>query len=511
MTLRHSTLLRVWLSLCGCAFATPAWIAPASAESLLAESPKLEPQQGEGNRARTASTVATTEDVERYFRALERHFANREAERFLDGFAPSFEANFGRKRFEDVRASVDRLFTNPVARYELAIQSIETGPDFCLATVRATTSFGPAPDSCRSASDTAVWVLEASRSGELRATYRYSVEPESQQRLDGSVYTSPAGGYSLSRPDGWVLFVPTTGPRTMFDLVWIFHPASHSIMSIGVVDLPPRDVDAKTLAALERDNLLQDAAYSTEVLAFEPAKLAGREAWISKTASRIAGAGSDFEIVNLKMHNVRDRLYTTVSFQANTRALFDAHRADFDALLASVRFTDADVPRAGAIEGTRFTHVASGCELNAPEGWTLSLGASREVFRLLLVPPAEAAEGKPSPDESRVVLFAQRIGRHENPEAAVTEYFEDSIRDFRRKVPGMMLLDDVRPVTTSQGTRGFEITLALPIEAMERVRKMAVFTANDHLFVMHCDAIPPTRFKQIEPEFDALIAGLALR
>lgn len=459
-----------------------------------------------------AGTAATADDVERYFRALERHFANRDAERFLEGFAASFEANFGRRRLADVRESVDRLFENPVARYELAIEAIETGPEFCLATVRATTSFGPAPNACRSASDTAVWVLEPAPTGALQATFRYSVEPEAQRRLEQSRYTSPHGGYSLRRPDGWVLFVPTTGPRTMFDLVWMFHPASHSIMSVGVVDLPPREVDAETLAALERDNLLHDAAYTTEVLAFESGKLAGADAWISKTASRIAGGrGNDFEIVNLKMHTVRERLYTTVYYQANTRALFDAHRADFDALLASFRFTEPNVPRAGTIEGTRFTHVASGCELNAPEGWTLSLGASREVFRLLLVPPAQSAEDTVSQDESRVVLFAQRIGRREDPDAAVRAYFEDNIRDFQRKVPGMMLLDDVRPLTTRAGTHGYEITLALPIESMERVRKMAVFTANDHLFVIHCDAIPPTRFRKIESAFDELIAGLALR
>ncbi len=472
--------------------------APASADEPVATPNPASP-------ATPVRADASDDAVEDYFRAQESSFERRDLDAFLRGYAPSFQSNFGESNRARIEKSVRDIFENAFAAYRTTILSHRAEDGFYTATVVSETRFGKGDEGAYCVKDTAVWVLEpAGGSPErLHVTNRFSVDPEAQTRFRGGRYSSPQAGYSFECPRGWALFVPLRAASPTFDVVWLYRPSTRSIAGIAVVDLPPRPVSARRMAEIELASHLGSTQRETRVLASEAAEVDSLSSWRNDYVS----SQGPLALHVRKYHVVRERLYSTVYFQARTEDAYKNDLASFEQLRETLRFEKPGVPRKGAVQDGRFVHENPSCEVRAPEGWSIATGASRDVFRVFLVPPTRSA---PEDDDSRVVFFARRYPGIGGDSGALERYLQKIVAKLQKDVPNAVLLSEIE-VVRAGSIEGRGVTMTLPTDGIKRVRKIAVFGRGEHLFVFHCDAIPPQRFAKLEADFDRIVASLVLR
>lgn len=468
--------------------------ADGAGDYLVAQSPESDDER--------AATI-DREEVEAYFRELQQSFAKRDLERFLSGYSENFDADFEIVTRDRVRSSAESLFRSAFAEFVPVPRSIEFIDGHAIATVFSSIAYGKSREAARVIERDAVWILRRRQpdSDKLEVATRFTVDRDAQERLTKGVYSSPAGGYSLTRPDGWILFAPQRAPYHIFDLTWMYRPSTRSIIGLSVVDLPREERDARRLARIEVDNMLAEPDQDSSSDPLVATDLAGVPAY------RIDYAATDDETAQWvrKYHSVRERLYTTLYFQAPSRKIFESQLAGFESVRASLAFHEPGVPRRGTIDGPTFRHDEPACEIRVPAGWTAAPAAGREVFRVFVMPP----DGDGNHD-SRVMFFAERLLRSSDTTAAeqLDRYVRGTIRKIQASFPGATVLQEPQALKTRHGLNGISATITLPTRPESRLRKVVAFLSDDHLLIFQCDAIPATRFEALSPGFDEIVSSL---
>ena len=178
----------------------------------------------------------------------------------------------------------------------------------------------------------------------------------------------------------------------------------------------------------------------------------------------------------------------------------------FDSLLNSFKLSEeakksgADIARSkqgsGEVQGRVFTDQKSGCQIAAPKGWSIKSTPLQRFEPSISIAPPEG--------NSLVRLLAQKTGGVLS-EKDLEGIFKRELEGVGKLVENFQQYGDMTDIELS-GVKGKQVILSFKIEGLgEMKRREIMLIHNGTLFILLCDANPPSEYESLSPKFDEIV------
>lgn len=463
----------------------------------------------------TAVAAQTTEvspqlqsEVEACFQRLDRAMESKDIDLLMESISDDYMSVFYGPTAEGMKRFFERRFEEPgEARASREIEAVERIGDLVQVRLRLKIEHRDGKDKdWRVVADSPHVYFLAEEEGSLRIRASGRVSHKRYGQIEGQTYNSGTVGFSLTVPKNWVL-IPTRSKRLM-EAVAVLSPDGSSAVLFGYIE-PAYNLDAGEALKADDSALRQLAGDNYRAIASKTATIAGLPAYESH---------SEFTIDGDSRSRRRMRIYLTVGgllYTFNCDAVppqrWEKVEPEFRAIVES--FTLSETARTeglrqarradnhGLIAGNQYSNKRVGCKITAPEGWRIARGkvGDETLFTVNVRPPETVSE------DSLVRFLAVETG---GP-ISLREFVQSQIENIE-KIGSDAESSPIERIKIS-GLRGKKTVQQFSLEGLGSVkRKSAFFLSDQTLYMFLCDAIPPSDFEALEPDFDRIIRSFTL-
>lgn len=458
------------------------------------------------SNAATKQPVTTEQRaaVEKYYKDYCEAFNRKDLEAVMAAFDDEFRYVFAGPDKAQSRDAIKQLFdSNKSIRIQSQIHDIFRVDRYLVALTQCTIEgqpSGPASKNPSLVEDVMEFLVE--NQGRLQSRYAISLDRKALKFVKGQTYQNDIIGFSVSAPNGWMI-VPYKFPL-MLESVVFFKPGSDSVGMLGYLEVP---INASLESIIKADiaatrNLAKE---SYQDIANGQRMISGVEAFDNISQFTLPG---DRERKRQRIYfNAGGLLYTFI-MDAMPPSEWDAVSPSFQVLIDSFKLTEAGKSDAlkraraekasGEIAEGIYSNTKAGCQIAAPEGWTLEASNISQNFLF-------SVNIKPPSGDSVVRFIAAETGGVVSQDEVIKSQL-----DATQKLTKNFSTESEKEFTVGNHT-GKIFVQTFTIEQIGSFkRKMVMVVANNILYMVVCDAIPPTEYPKIESQFDEIIKSFIL-
>ncbi len=448
--------------------------------------------------------------VEDYYKGYAKTLADEDMDAAFTFYSKDFSFVFAGPSLNLIKKQMDGLFKGfDDIRAEYDLQSNERIGDtihvrmHAVVKGRAAGGEGDSQSELKTLEEQSFLEILIEEDGRLKSRTAAVVDDDGYKNMQGQTYKNQITGCSFTAPEDWIV-IPTNFPK-MLEAVLLLAPDLSSACFYGYLEIP---YQAGAKEAYEGDDdvtrrLAKDSYYEFEQ---GPMTVAGYEAY---------GGLSKFIIPEDDRDRQRRRVYLTAGglmhvlmFDAIPSANWPKVEPGFQSILDSFSLDDEKTKDAaqraraehatGEIVEGIYTNEKAGCQIAAPEGWTLessNLG-SGDIFTVIMHPPN-------SKSLARVMAWD-----FTHPATM------DQLLDGQIKGLEAIAKDVVSEPSATIQVGSFEGRSAVQTFTLDGLgtckRRTVLFVANDVLYLFLCDAIPPEEYNTLEPGFDEIVNSFTI-
>ncbi len=453
----------------------------------------------------TAATGFTVDEelnkkVEQFYHSMEQATLAKDVDACFSYYSSDYKGLlFGPKK-EDFIEIIKKLFSeNDGIRLNCKIERIEPFENFIQVIQEETVEVKKTSDS--------EWTLLNKQmcadflkeeNGELKLLVNTPVNKDRFQYIQGKRFSNETIGISFSVPNDFII-IPAVHPTLSGSLAFLSSDASFTGM-FAYVELP-YNVGAKEAVLADDAAVKRIAGDSHQSIRTGPVPVGNLEAF---------ECVSQFQFSNEAEARKRRNVYFTAGgllyvfiFDAVPASKWEQLEPKFQSILDSfVLSEDAQKDGANKVREAKATgEVADriynndelGCQIAAPEGWTLKTTALGEafLFTVNMNPPKGGSVARFLGVEMKIDAPLEEILEKEG------KGIEKLAKDFKIGPIESITVGDQEGKTCIQ-----EFTLD-GLGSMKR--KSVMFKIDDVLYMILCDAVPASEYPQLESQFNEII------
>ena len=446
--------------------------------------------------------------VETCLQRLGRAMESKDIDLFMESISKDYMSVFHGPTAESLKRHFEQRFTNEEeVRSSRKIESIRSVGDFVEVRLRLTVERRKNSDEdWQDVFNSPQVYFLAEEEGSLRIRASSRISGKRYERIEGQTYSSGTVGFSLTVPEDWVL-IPTRSKR-LREAVQVLSPDGSSAVLFGYIE-PAYNLDAGEALRADDSALKQLAGANYRAIESKTTTIAGVRAYESH---------SQFTIEGDSRTRRRMRIYLTVGgllYTFNCDAVppqrWEEVEPGFRAVVESFTFNETarteglkQARRAtthGRVAGNQYSNQEVGCSIKAPEGWQITKGkvGDEALFTVSVRPPETVSEG------SLVRFRAEET----NGQISLREFVQSQIENIE-KIGSDAESSPIERIKVS-GLRGKRTVQQFSLEGLGSVkRKSAFFLSGRTLYMFLCDAVPPSDFEALEPDFDRIVGSFTL-
>lgn len=338
--------------------------------------------------------------------------------------------------------------------------------------------------------------------GGLRFVSSGQLDTRRNRFIKDAVYANEEIGFSVASPEGWEM-IPLNVARMDDGLIFLAE-GGHMPGFFGRIEIP-YNLDAKQAVAGD-DSVTRKMTNDYRAISAKPVKINDLKGYESVSSFSM----KNFDLDEMKRKRVYlesgGLLYVFVLTVPTEH--YDKQVKPFDSMVASFELSDeartAGAQRArakdasGEIMGRIYSNAEFGCQIAAPQGWTIE-NTPLPGFKVSM-------SMKPASGDSLVRLLAQSAPIKLN----VNDIFDRELEGIKTLVEKYEMHSEPSDIQLA-GQTGRTAVYSFQIEGLGHVKRRSIMvTRETSLFIILCDAIPPEQYAELSGEFDAIVNSFTL-
>ncbi len=330
------------------------------------------------------------------------------------------------------------------------------------------------------------------------------VNKERLDNIQDCMYQDVKIGHSFSVPEGWIL-LPVAMPQMLGGVTFLAPDSINVGGFFGYLELP-YNIGAKE--AIESDDAaMKKLVQGTfELIQSGPTKLGDLEAY--ESLSRFSFSEGDKEQMRRRIYFTTGGLLYVFIYDVHPADQWDKMESSFQTILDSFSLTAEAKENAvslvresrasGEVVDRIYNNDELGCQIAAPEGWSLESSTLSEAFMFNV-------NIKPPKGNSVVRFLAvdtKGIGQ--------LEIFVKQQMDAVAKL-GKDVENGAVEETLIGGITGNTFMQQFTLEGFGSLKRKNVMVLKDNtLYLIICDAMPPSEYDSLKLKFDEIIQSFTI-